>query len=41
MTDEMMEKVEASGYTLREIITIASYIEKEDNGLLQGHFHKC
>ena len=29
MTDEMMEKVEASGYTLREIITIASYIEKE------------
>lgn len=32
MTDELKEKIEASGYTLEEIVTIASLIEKETDG---------
>ncbi len=32
MTSELMDKVEASGYSLREILTIASLIEKESDG---------
>lgn len=32
MTEERMQKVEESGYTLSEIITIASLIEKETDG---------
>jgi len=32
MTDERMDKIEASGYTRAQIITIASLIEKETDG---------
>ncbi len=32
MTPELREKVDASGYTLNEIVTIASLIEKETDG---------
>lgn len=32
MDDELMEQVNASGYTLAEIVTIASLIEKETDG---------
>ena len=32
MSDELMQKVEASGYSLNQILTIASLIEKETDG---------
>lgn len=32
MTDDRLEEVDASGYTLKQIITIASLIEKETDG---------
>ena len=32
MSDEIMQKVEASGYSLDQILTIASLIEKETDG---------
>lgn len=32
MDEDLMEKVESSGYTLKEIITVASLIEKETDG---------
>ena len=32
MSDEIMQKVESSGYSLNEILTIASLIEKETDG---------
>ena len=36
MTDELMEKVQSAPYTLDEIITIASLIEKETDGNDEG-----
>jgi len=36
VTDELRADVEASGYTLREILTIASLIEKETDGTDRG-----